>query len=88
MQRHGSVIVFKPGTTPEEAAKALEKIAEVLDLPEKGHDRVDAGMVDDHLPDGRVRKVRAVTCRERPFKFTDLVREYDDEYGGPVFYIP
>lgn len=31
-QRHGAVIVFKPGTTKEEAGKALRKIQDVLDM--------------------------------------------------------
>ena len=28
------------------------------------------------------------TRKQRPFTGKDLVREYNDEYGGPVWYIP
>jgi hypothetical protein len=76
MKRIGTVLVFREGVSPEEAAKALEKIREILDLPEK-----TSRMVVN--PDGR-------TCHfvEIPFEMVHKVEEYDDECGGPVWYIP
>ena len=75
MQRLGTVLVFAPEVTPEEAAKALEKIRNVLDLPQTSHNIVSNG-------DG--------TCRMEatPFKMQDKIKEFDDEWGGPVWYIP
>jgi hypothetical protein len=60
MKRHGTVVVFKKGTTRKQAAKALEQIREVLDI-------------------GYHFGVRHIG---------DLVRDFDDDVGGPVWYIP
>jgi hypothetical protein len=59
MKRYGTVLVFKKGITAKQAADALAKIKDVIDL------------------DGYVRK-----------GIEDRVQEYDDRYGGPVWYIP
>lgn len=80
MKRHGAVLVFKKGVTPAKAAKALAKLADVLDVPE------DTPL----LVTGRVRKdgTQVATFGCKPFAFKDLVEEFDDELGGPVWYIP
>jgi hypothetical protein len=75
MKRIGTVLVFKKDVSPEEAAKALEQIREVLDLPEKSFKM-------EILPGKRCR------THEVPFTMPDKIEEYDDEYGGPVWYIP
>ncbi len=76
MKRLGTVLVFKPGVSKVEAAKALASLKRVLEVPEKSHDYVG--------PVGR----GLASYKERPFVFNDLVHEYDDEWGGPVWYIP
>lgn len=63
-QRFGAVVKFKPGTTREEAAEALRKIADVADLPE--------AFFEDDAADPADR----------------AVHEFDDSWGGPVWYIP
>lgn len=59
MKRYGTVFSFKKGVTAKQAAEALAKIADVIDLD---------GYVDP--------------------KIEARVKEYDDRYGGPVWYIP
>lgn len=82
MIRHGTVLVFKRGVTPDEAAAAIEKIKEVLDLPEVTHDTVPVGT--------NRRGQRMVKMVDRPFVMEDAVHEFDDYDGcaGPVWYIP
>lgn len=61
MQRVGSVIVFKEGVNRQEAAEALLKIKDVIELPQDGNSLLSA---------------------------LDCIHKFDDEYGGPVWYIP
>jgi hypothetical protein len=77
-KRLGTVLVFKEGVSKEEAAQHLARIAEVLDLPKSVTDYVPIGP-----PGGR--RVKGV---QRAFKVPDIINEFDDEYGGPVWYIP
>ena len=77
MKRIGTLLVFKPDVTKEQAVQALEKIKDLLDLPEE---KIDYKRGRDH----RTPCKRTV----RPFKTADALNEYDDEYGGPTFYIP
>ena len=63
MKRFGAVVTFKPGTTREEAAEALRKIEDVLNISDFWLDR-----------------------GEDPIEM--LVNDFDDTYGGPVWYIP
>ena len=79
-KRHGAVLVFKEGVTPSKAASALKKIADVLDLPKESFRTVEVG----RNRNGQ----RRVAFRPAPFKMADKVHEFDDEYGGPVWYIP
>lgn len=80
MIRHGALLVFKRGVTPEQAAAALESIREVLDLPAETTE-----YTDDQRAAGRFRAVRP---SRRPFEMRDKVSEFDDDWGGPVWYIP
>lgn len=61
MQRVGSVIVFKEGVNRQEAAEALLKIKDLIEMPKDNN------------------SFRAAL---------ETVRTFDDEYGGPVWYIP
>jgi hypothetical protein len=74
MKRFGAVIEFAATVSKEEAAAALALIRDVLKVPGETS-------YIERVP-GTVRE------RTRPFQFADLVREYDDRHGGPVWYIP
>lgn len=56
--RLGAVVVFKPGTTYDEAKAALEKLRDALDL--------------DYLVGGGL----------------PTINSFDEQYGGPVWYVP
>jgi hypothetical protein len=76
VKRHGAVVVFKPGVTREQAARALASISDVLDFPKQSYRYVSV------VPKGPIQSVT------RPFKPEDAVHEYEDEHGSPVWYIP
>jgi hypothetical protein len=76
MKRHGAVLVFKEGVDPHEATAALEKIKDLLELPEE---------TVDYVPSG---EPGCVKSRRRPFFMGSLIREFDEEFGTPVWYIP
>lgn len=82
MTRRGTVLVFKRGTTSKDAAAALEKIRDVLDLPEVTHDMVEVGKTS--------RGQSIVDIKDRQFEMADAIHEFDDYDGcaGPVWYIP
>lgn len=73
-----ALIKFRDGVSNEEIAKALNSIKNILDLPRTGLERT---YVND-----RGRKV--AQYHERPFRWSDVVQEYNPEHGEPVFYIP
>jgi hypothetical protein len=73
--------VFKPGVSEFEATQALEMIKNFLDLPKTSY--VPTGT--KRLPNGQLVKSN---YENRPFETKDLVHEFDDSYGGPVWYIP
>lgn len=78
MKRLGAVIVFHPDVDEEHAAAALERIRHVLDIPETAYEykRVSG---KDHV----------IKAQEVPFDIENhMIEEFDDEYGGPVWYIP
>ncbi len=62
MNAIGTVLVFKPEVSKEEATKALEGLADFL----------QPNWIDD----------KGVS--NQPFR----LEEFDDEYGGPVWYLP
>jgi len=65
MKRLGAVIVFRDRVTRKEAARALARVADVVEVPDERWKKVG-------LPSG----------------VPSLVKEFDDEFGYPVFYIP
>tara|TARA_Y100000310_G_C20569762_1_gene757393 strand:+ start:675 stop:929 length:255 start_codon:yes stop_codon:yes gene_type:complete len=84
MTRHGTVLVFREDVTPAEAARALERIRDVLSLPDFSYDIV---------PTGEMVEVQGITkerhtTQERSFDMADMIQEFDDDMGGPVWYIP
>jgi hypothetical protein len=79
VKRCGSLVIFKPGVTKEQAARALELLREVADFPAESS-------VPVSVPCERGR--RAVRYDKVPFKTEHIVNEYDDKYGSPCFYIP
>lgn len=72
MKRIGTVLVFREDVTAEEAAAALTKIADVLELPD----------TIAHLKKPENRLTYSM------FVMADLITEYDDDNGSPVWYIP
>lgn len=76
MRRYGAVIRFREDVSPEEAAQALAAIADKIDLPSFTYD-------GPH----RFKKIdlAGAPVRERARL---LLHKYDDENGGPVWYIP
>lgn len=86
--RIGTVLVFKPEVTKEQAAQALADIAHVLDLPETTTAYEPTGESD--LVEQLRRGQRSVRPVKRPFQMADKIHEFDDYGGseGPVWYIP
>jgi hypothetical protein len=73
--RLGSLLVFKAGTTQEEAVEALRSIRHLLELPEGGQ-YVKAA-------DGNsVKWVPGTT------KVKDVLHKFNPDHGSPVWYIP
>lgn len=86
MNRLGTILTFKPEVTKEEAARALRTIAFLLDTPDtisKPTQEVRAA-----LDAGHTVKYEPGEWADHPFNHADLVREFDDDFGGPVWYIP
>lgn len=84
-QRIGTVLVFKEGVSPEEAASALQQIADVLDLPSEVtvYEYADGRNTDNSTRGGRV-----TGSHKRPYNYQDSLHEFDDEFGGPTWYVP
>ncbi len=81
--KYGTVLVFKRGVTKAQAAEALMKIRDVIELPEPGSKRLE-------FPPGWPANAACAheNMIERPWKIQDEIEEFDDEYGGPVWYLP
>lgn len=82
-RRLGAVIKFRQGVSKRQAIDALRLIRQVLDVPET---------VTDLRPAPHKRRpsdVRdPVEFYTRPLRGTDLIKEYEEEHGEPVWYIP
>lgn len=84
-KRYGAVITFKEGTTQLQIVQAMNAIKDILDVPE---------MVDEPIYQTRAQGYRGPGARrvigynKVPFMWPYLVQQYDDQYGGPVWYIP
>ncbi len=86
MDRLGVVLTFKKGVSKAAAVMALNQIRTVLDLPYNvarttpdTQAALDAGQTVRYRPDH---------WWQEPFKMTDIIEEYDDNEGSPVWYIP
>ena len=86
MNRIGTVLTFKPTVSEEEAARALRSIAFLLDTPETVNRPTAA--VRAALDAGTTVRYQPNEWSEQPFDHSDLVHKFDDEFGGPVWYIP
>ncbi len=86
MNRLGTVLTFKPAVTKEEAARALRSIAFLLATPETVNRPTAA--VRAALDAGTTVRFQPSEWSEQPFSHSDLVHEFDDDMGGPVWYIP
>ena len=86
MNRLGTVLTFKPKVTKEEAARALRSIAFLLDTPETINKTIPE--VRAALDAGHTVRFEPAEWSDHPFNHADLVHEFDDDYGGPVWYIP
>lgn len=72
MKRLGTVLRFKPGVTRAEADKALVGLTDLLE-PCWLAERFEGGGYDYEK-----------TRYDAPYR----LEEYDDKWGGPVWYIP
>ena len=89
MKRNATVLLFRPEVTKDEAAKALKAIEHLIELPEHSYDEVKTDdTFEVETSDGRKVTKHIWKSVERPFEMIDAVREFDDTYGFPVFYIP
>lgn len=79
MKRIGTVLTFKSGVTRVEAARALRSIGAVLETPQ-------TVPVPNYFTNDEGRKCVSYTTKN--FRHSDLLEEFDDEWGGPVWYIP
>lgn len=86
MKRFGTVLTFKSEVTKEEAARALRSIGFLLDTP-KTVSKADAH-VRAMLDAGQTVRYQPEEWSDQPFTHIELVRTFDDQDGGPVWYIP
>lgn len=86
MNRIGTVLTFKSEVTEEEAARALRSIGFLLDTPTTVS-RPSAA-VRAALDAGNTVRYQQNEWSDQPFDHSDLVRKFDDDCGGPVWYIP
>lgn len=75
MKRKAAIIKFRVDATEAEIARALSSIKAVLELPRCGYEY-------EKKPGG------GLVMKEVSFRWSQIVNNYDDEYGEPVFYIP
>lgn len=86
MKRIGTVLTFKSEVTQEEATRALRSIGFLLDTPEEIPHA--SSEVQAAIDAGQTVRYRSEQWSTRPFTFADLVNEFDDRDGGPVWYVP
>jgi len=90
MDRLGTVLIFKSDVTKEQAAAALARIKDVLDLPAESTDYVPTDeVVTVHSPTaGEPMTKRRHKAVHRPFNTADLIHGFDDSFSSPVWYTP
>jgi len=86
MKRLGAVIKFKSNVTQEEAARALRSLQLLLDVPDVVS--VPDAEIQEALDEGRTVRYDSSRWHSRAWTPADLVTEYDDDWGDPVWYIP
>lgn len=79
MKRLGAVLVFRTGVDREKAAKALEAMKDLLELPDTAHEPV-------YFTQNGQKRVRYNPVPHDIKKH--LLQEFDDRFGSPVWYIP
>lgn len=79
MKRLGAVVTFKKGLTAAQAAEALKAISSYLDTPET------TTRYNEFTDKSGRRWAKPQTV---PFQHAHLVREFEEDHGGPVWYIP
>jgi hypothetical protein len=86
--RYGALLVFRDGVTPQEAAAALERIRDVLDLPAESTKYLPEGPVVGRNPrtGGNVR-VPSIPVK-RPFQMIDKIQAFNPDWGWPTWYVP
>lgn len=73
-----ALIKFREGVSNETIAKALNSIRGILDIPAEGFD------YDTVVENGQ----RYAKMTRRPFRWSDVVHDYNPQHGEPVFYVP
>jgi len=96
VRRYGALLRFKSGISKRRIEKALDEILPLLDTPGVTSPPL-CGACEEKLQ-GRCRRVKFLECGKcsycgqpvlvRPIEGRDLVHEYDDRHGCPVWYIP
>lgn len=77
MKRFGTVIRFKEGVTREEAVEALYAISHLIEIPHSRQTTIQEGA-----------NLRGLVAPSLDDLVGDIIREYDDNEGGPIWYIP
>lgn len=77
-KRYAALIHFRKEATPAQIAAALNKIKDVIDVPPHTEE-------PEYFTQNGQKFVR---YKPRPFRWSDIVNEYNPEHGTPVFYIP
>ena len=83
--RYGAVIVFKQGVTEEQIAKAMNALKDVIEVPETVEEPIRQTRAQGYKGPGAA---KIIGYNKVPFTWRHLVQKYDDQYGGPVWYIP
>lgn len=76
--RHGALLVFRDGVTPQQAAAALEQIRSVLDLP------TETTKYQDRIVGGRMQ----TEAKRQPFQMIDKIQSFNPDWGWPTWYVP
>jgi hypothetical protein len=84
-ERYGATIIFKAGVTEEQIAKAMNALKDVLDIPSEIEEPIRQTRAEGYKGPGAA---KIIGYKKVPFTWRHLVQKFDDQYGGPVWYIP